>query len=86
MTDGADAYARLFNPTVGIREDPATVTAAGPLAALLVRDGLAVEGQTIHIEQGAALGRPSILSVVVDGIRVELSGSGVVVAEGTLYL
>lgn len=28
--DEANAYARFFNPTVGIVEDPATGTAAGP--------------------------------------------------------
>ena len=33
----ATAYARFFNPTVGIWEDPATGTAAGPLAAILAR-------------------------------------------------
>lgn len=31
----AHAYARFFNPTVGITEDPATGSAAGPLAAYL---------------------------------------------------
>jgi PhzF family phenazine biosynthesis protein len=84
--DGADAYARFFNPTVGIAEDPATGTAAGPLAALLVRDGLRASGGTVHILQGAALGRPSILRVLADGDRVELSGTGLVVADGTLHL
>jgi predicted PhzF superfamily epimerase YddE/YHI9 len=32
----ATAYARFFNPTVGIYEDSATGTAAGPLSAQLV--------------------------------------------------
>ena len=41
---GAAAYARFFNPTVGITEDPATGTAAGPLAAHLVAHGLARPG------------------------------------------
>src|ERR1700733_4663597 len=36
---GAVAYARFFNPTAGIAEDPATGTAAGPLAARLVAGG-----------------------------------------------
>lgn len=84
--DDFQAYARFFNPTVGIAEDPATGTAAGPLAALLVRESLAAEGQEVRILQGNALGRPSVLSVVVDGDRIELSGSGLVVAEGTLHL
>ena len=84
--DGADAYARFFNPTVGIAEDPATGTAAGPLAALLVRDGLRAPDGQVTIIQGAALGRPSRLRVTVDDDRIELSGTGLVVAEGTLRL
>lgn len=84
--DTAHAYARFFNPTVGIAEDPATGTAAGPLAALLRRDDAVPEGRPVIILQGAAMGRPSILEVSVDGERVELSGSGLVVAEGVLHL
>ncbi|MCF3961218.1 PhzF family phenazine biosynthesis protein [Streptomyces fuscigenes] len=83
--DGAAAYARFFNPAMGIREDPATGTAAGPLAALLVERELSPEG-TLHIEQGHALGRPSRLSVTVAGPEVTLSGTGLTVAEGTLLL
>ena len=83
---GIDAYARFFNPTVGIAEDPATGTAAGPLAALLVRDGLASEGTAITVEQGTALGRPSRIGLRVDGSVVTISGSGIIVAEGVLRL
>lgn len=82
----AVAYARFFNPTVGIVEDPATGTAAGPLAALLVRDGVAVGGEPIRIEQGTKLGRQSILTLVVEDHRVLISGSGIIAAEGTLHL
>ena len=81
----ADAYTRFFNPTVGIVEDPATGTAAGPLAALLVRDSPTSRG-SIRILQGQALGRPSILEVTVDDDRVDLSGSGLVVGDGVLRL
>lgn len=84
--DGAHAYARFFNPTVGIAEDPATGTAAGPLAALLVRDGRAPADGVVQVLQGVVSGRPSTLRVRVAGEVVELSGSGVVVAEGTLFL
>ncbi|MFF2052935.1 PhzF family phenazine biosynthesis protein [Leifsonia sp. NPDC058194] len=88
---GMHAYARFFNPTVGIAEDPATGTAAGPLAARLVRDGLASGGRTagastIVIEQGRSMGRASRILVTVDGDRVALTGSGVVSAAGTLFL
>lgn len=84
--EGIAASARFFNPTVGIAEDPATGTAAGPLAARLVRDGAAAAGQPVVIEQGRALGRPSRLVVTVTGASVALSGSGVVAASGTLFL
>ncbi|WP_460434095.1 PhzF family phenazine biosynthesis protein [Angustibacter speluncae] len=84
--DGAHAYARFFNPTVGIAEDPATGTAAGPLAALLVRDGRAPADGAVQVLQGVASGRASTLRVRVAGDVVELSGSGVLVAEGTLFL
>lgn len=81
---GAVAYARFFNPTVGIAEDPATGTAAGPLAALLAAEGRIPGGSTVIIEQGHALGRPSRIAVSVSGQRVRVGGSGLVVAEGTL--
>jgi trans-2,3-dihydro-3-hydroxyanthranilate isomerase len=80
----AVAYARFFNPTMGIVEDPATGTAAGPLVALLVASGKVPDGITVVVEQGRALGRPSRIQVTVAGPRVRVSGSGLVVAEGTL--
>jgi trans-2,3-dihydro-3-hydroxyanthranilate isomerase len=80
-----DAYARFFNPTMGIAEDPATGTAAGPLAALLVHRGAVPEG-TVFIEQGHALGRPSRIQVSVLGTTVTVAGSGLIGASGVLYL
>jgi trans-2,3-dihydro-3-hydroxyanthranilate isomerase len=82
---GSVAYARFFNPTMGIWEDPATGTAAGPLGALLVAEGRAASGEIV-IEQGFAVGRPSRIRVTVDGERVQVSGGGLVVADGRLYL
>lgn len=80
------AYTRFFNPTKGIVEDPATGTAAGPLVALLVASGKVPEGVTAIVEQGHALGRPSAIHVTVSGQRIVVSGSGLVVAEGTLSI
>ncbi|KQR51367.1 phenazine biosynthesis protein PhzF family [Leifsonia sp. Leaf336] len=80
------AYSRFFNPTVGIAEDAATGTAAGPLAARLVRDGDAAADAPIVIEQGRYLGRPSAIMVVIDNKRVTISGTGVVTGSGTLHL
>jgi PhzF family phenazine biosynthesis protein len=81
---GAHAHVRFFNPRMGIGEDPATGTAAGPLAAVLARDGLVPPGQPVIVVQGHAVGRPSRLVVHVDGDGVVLSGAGLVVATGTL--
>lgn len=82
----ATAYARFFNPTAGIVEDPATGTAAGPLAALLLARGLVVDGATVIVDQGHAMGRPSRLELHVQGPVVRLLGSAVIVAEGTLSI
>lgn len=83
----AVAYTRFFNPTMGIAEDPATGTAAGPLVARLVAEGkVAADRGAVIVEQGYALGRPSRIRVSVAGPRVRVGGSGLVVAEGTIAL
>lgn len=78
------AHARFFNPTVGIIEDSATGTAAGPLACLLVRHGVVKDGSPITIEQGYEMKRPSLLRLEVNGESVRLAGSCVRSADGTL--
>jgi len=81
----AAAYARFFNPTVGISEDPATGTAAGPLAAQLVARGVLQPGR-MTVEQGTALGRTSLIEVHVLGDVVKVSARAIVVATGMLTL
>jgi PhzF family phenazine biosynthesis protein len=71
---------------VGIAEDPATGTAAGPLAAVLVRDTLVQDPARIVVEQGRLLGRPSRIGLSVDGSLVTITGIGVIAAEGVLHL
>jgi trans-2,3-dihydro-3-hydroxyanthranilate isomerase len=85
-TADAVAVARFFNPTVGIWEDAATGSAAGPLVAQLVRAGLATPDVFHHIIQGQEMGRPSRLAVRSDGTAVTVAGAAVVVAEGILRL
>jgi len=82
----SDAYARFFNPTVGIAEDPATGTAAGPLATHLVAHGRVADGSAVLIDQGFALGRPSRIEILVDGPRVTISGRALIAAEGRLRI
>lgn len=77
------AYARFFNPTVGLWEDAATGTAAGPLAAYLAGEGLIFGA--IEIEQGTKMGRRSILSVRL-APEPEISGAGIIVMRGILAL
>jgi trans-2,3-dihydro-3-hydroxyanthranilate isomerase len=80
---GSAAHARFFNPTVGIVEDAATGTAAGPLAAWLVKQGLVQEGR-VRIEQGFTMGRPSLIEIEIHGNAVTISGRGCLSAEGLL--
>jgi trans-2,3-dihydro-3-hydroxyanthranilate isomerase len=82
---------RMFAPGSGVAEDPATGSAAGPLALHLARYGRIGWGDEIRIEQGAEIGRPSILFARADGSpdaveRVEVGGSAVVVARGEFRL
>jgi trans-2,3-dihydro-3-hydroxyanthranilate isomerase len=78
---------RMFGPGVGVPEDPATGSAAGPLAVHLARHQRIEYGRQIEIRQGAEIGRPSILQARVDGTserveRVVVGGSAVLVARG----
>jgi trans-2,3-dihydro-3-hydroxyanthranilate isomerase len=58
---------------LGLVEDIATGSAAGPVAGLLVRHGLAAIGETIVIRQGRFTGRPSEMNVEVAGSGNEIS-------------
>jgi trans-2,3-dihydro-3-hydroxyanthranilate isomerase len=71
-----------------IYEDPATGSAAGSLGAYLVRHGKLAPGQSIHILQGAEMGRPSHIEVEVSQTGKKLvsrvGGAAVKVFEGTI--
>jgi trans-2,3-dihydro-3-hydroxyanthranilate isomerase len=82
---------RMFAPGGGVAEDPATGSAAGPLAVHLARHGRIGYGDEIEISQGAEIGRPSTLYARVEGSadkleRVEVGGSAVIVARGEFRL
>jgi PhzF family phenazine biosynthesis protein len=80
------AEARFFNPGIGIDEDPATGTAAGPLAGYLEKLGFIKKDKDFRILQGTAVKHPSSIRVNVSSDGVWVSGSSVIVMEGTLYL
>jgi trans-2,3-dihydro-3-hydroxyanthranilate isomerase len=82
---------RAFAPGAGVLEDPATGSAAGPLACHLARHGRIRFGEEIEIRQGAEIHRPSLLYARVDGTAerietVEVGGSAVTVARGEFRL
>jgi len=82
---------RMFAPGDGVPEDPATGSAAGPLALHLARHGRIAFGAEIEISQGAEIGRPSTLYARVEGTpeqvtKVEVGGSAVTVARGEFRL
>jgi trans-2,3-dihydro-3-hydroxyanthranilate isomerase len=82
---------RMFAPASGVDEDPATGSAAGPLAVHLVRHGRAEFGEELEISQGTEIGRPSTLFARVGGEgeridSVEVGGSAVIVARGEYRL
>ena len=84
--EGGRWKTRMFAPAHGVDEDPATGSAAGPLALHLVRHGRVEPGRQIEIAQGAEIGRPSTLYATADAERVEVGGSAVVVARGEFRL
>jgi len=78
---------RMFYPAAGVPEDPATGSAAGPLAVHLARHGRISYGDQIQIRQGDEIGRPSVLHAKATGVgdridSVEVGGAAVIVAAG----
>jgi trans-2,3-dihydro-3-hydroxyanthranilate isomerase len=91
--DNAGVYCRMFAPGLGIAEDPATGSAAGPLGCYLVRYGVltAEEAAQFVALQGARMGRPSYMHVAIaargtEVTSVRVGGEAVLAGEGTLYI
>lgn len=87
------AYSRMFAPMSGIREDPATGSATGPLGAYMARYGLIeqLDGARFISEQGVKMKRRSLLHGLLhvkDGVleTVEVGGSAVRVISATVEL
>jgi trans-2,3-dihydro-3-hydroxyanthranilate isomerase len=83
--------ARGLFPFAGITEDPATGSAAGPLAAYMAREGVLPMDEERIVLQGAHIGRPSYLAVAVSGAPdaitdVRVGGSVHPILRGELFL
>jgi trans-2,3-dihydro-3-hydroxyanthranilate isomerase len=87
-----DVHARMFAPALGISEDPATGAAAVAFSGVVMRfDGASSGEQTLVIEQGYEMGRPSRieLELTVESGRLvggRIGGSAVIIARGELFL
>lgn len=89
---GSDYRARMYAPTIGVPEDPATGSACVAFGGYLgARDTRADGTLRWRVEQGFEMGRPSLLDVEVDKrageiVGVRVGGSSVLVSKGEFYL
>jgi trans-2,3-dihydro-3-hydroxyanthranilate isomerase len=89
---GSDVRARMFAPSIGVAEDPATGSAAVALGGDLAARDPRFEG-TLRwvVEQGFEMGRPSILEVEADKkdgkiTAARVGGRTVLVCDGTMTI
>ena len=87
----ATVHTRMFAPSIGILEDPATGSASGALGAYLVQNGVVevMPSTEVVVEQGYEIDRPSRILVQIDSDddiiqSVKVGGQCVMVVEGTL--
>lgn len=83
LEDPGRARARMFTRAVQGGEDPATGSAAGPLCAYLAKHGW---GESVEIEQGIEMGRPSRLFAAIEDDRPRVGGGVVRIVEGEALL
>lgn len=85
------AYTYLFNTrtleartwdNLGLTEDSATGSAAGPVCAYLIRHGRLKEGETLTLRQGHYANRPGVLHAVQLAGDVYVSGDVMLFAKG----
>jgi len=78
--------ARFFNPLIGIEEDPATGTAAGPLISFLSKNRYTQLNKEYKILQGVKLNQPSLIEVMCRQNDVLVGGSSIITMKGKLYI
>jgi trans-2,3-dihydro-3-hydroxyanthranilate isomerase len=85
-------HARVFAPTFGVLEDPATGSACAALGGYLAKRDSGRDGTLKWVvEQGADMGRPSVIDIEVDRSKgavtaVRVGGNSVLVTKGKLIL
>jgi PhzF family phenazine biosynthesis protein len=78
-------HARFFNPGIGIDEDPATGSAAGPLAGFLLAKERIEVNCDYQLLQGELVRHPSTIKFRVQNDCIVVSGSSVITMEGVIY-
>lgn len=77
-------HARMWAPSIGVREDPVTGTASAAVTAYLGRyNALDSEQTELVFEQGHAVGRPGTVHVRTDN-GITVGGGGIVSLTGTM--
>lgn len=90
--EGSNVRARMYAPSMGIAEDPATGAAATAFAGYLAKRADQKNGTLRWVmEQGFEMDRPSILEIetdVKDGVSqaIRVGGSSVLVSKGTFFM
>jgi trans-2,3-dihydro-3-hydroxyanthranilate isomerase len=85
-----DLNVRLFMPIQGYLEDPATGSANGNLAGYLLKHNFFNSNEiNYRVEQGAFIGRPSLLKINAKKTNnhylIQVGGQVIVVSEGKWY-
>jgi trans-2,3-dihydro-3-hydroxyanthranilate isomerase len=89
--EDCDFRARLFSPTAGIPEDPATGSASAIFAAQLLGAGALIRGSSrFTLHQGVEMGRPSVIHISVDATdslqSVRVRGGAVPISQGRITI
>ncbi|MHC0439436.1 PhzF family phenazine biosynthesis protein [Flavobacterium sp. 3-210] len=77
---------RFFNPIIGINEDPATGTAAGPLIGFLTQKKFTKSEKEYKILQGVKLKQASMIEVMNREEDILVGGSSIITMKGELYI
>ncbi|MBO9582832.1 MAG: PhzF family phenazine biosynthesis protein [Flavobacterium sp.] len=77
---------RFFNPIIGINEDPATGTAAGPLIGFLTQKKFTKSDKEYKILQGVKLKQASMIEVMNREEDILVGGSSIITMKGELYI
>jgi PhzF family phenazine biosynthesis protein len=86
QVQGHVVESRFFNPLIGIDEDAATGTAAGPLMGFLAKNNYIQLNKEYRILQGVQLNQPSLIEAIVREGDILVGGASCLTMRGELYL